>query len=124
MSGPNAPPQWWTAARSLLKKHGSLAVFLSHNVLSPTCPYISYLSGAGGLTWRSFTLAAVPGALVWTAVYVGLGYSFASQLGQVAEILRNFFGVLLASVVALGALLLLKRRWQAHSQSAQSDEMR
>jgi membrane protein DedA with SNARE-associated domain len=55
-------------SRSLLKKHGSLAVFLSHTVLSPTCPYISYLSGAGGLTWRSFTLAAVPGALVWTAV--------------------------------------------------------
>jgi membrane protein DedA with SNARE-associated domain len=55
-------------SRSLLKRHGSLAVFLSHTVLSPTCPYISYLSGAGGLTWRSFTLAAVPGALVWTAV--------------------------------------------------------
>ena len=101
-------------SRVLLQKRGALAVFLSHTILSPTCPYISYLCGAGGLAWRNFSIAALFGAIVWSAVYVGLGYVFAAQLEQVADILSNFFGVVLAGAVALCALILLKRRWDAH----------
>lgn len=100
-------------SRALLQRRGTLAVFLSHTIFSPTCPYISYLSGAGGLSWRNFTCAALPGAIVWTGAYVGLGYTFATQLEQVAELLSNFFGVVLAGAVALACLLLLKRRWAA-----------
>jgi membrane protein DedA with SNARE-associated domain len=98
-------------SEALLQRHGALAVFLSHTILSPTCPYISYLSGAGGLSWRVFSAVAIPGALVWSAGYVGLGYVFASQLDQVATLLSNFFGVVLALAIAIGALLLLKSRW-------------
>ena len=56
-----------------------------------------------------------PGALIWTATYVGLGYTFATQLEQVATILSNFFGVVLAGCVALAAIILLVRRWQNQS---------
>ena len=101
-------------SRTLLDRHGSLAVLLSHTLLSPTCPYVSYLSGAGGLSWKSFTCVAIPGALIWTAIYLGLGYTFASQLEQVAVILSNFFGVVLAGVVAGFSFLLLRRRWKNH----------
>jgi membrane protein DedA with SNARE-associated domain len=101
-------------SKELLQRRGAQAVLMSHTILSPTCPYISYLSGAGGLNWRSFTAAAIPGALIWTAMYVGLGYTFASQLDQVATILSNFFGVVLAGAVAAASVVLLLRRWQAH----------
>ncbi|MEO1550499.1 MAG: DedA family protein [Pseudomonadota bacterium] len=101
-------------SKTLLQRRGSLAVFISHTILSPTCPYISYLSGAGGLNWRRFTLAALPGALVWTAVYTGLGYTFAAQLEQVATILSNFSGVVLAGAASVVVVLLLRRRWHAH----------
>ena len=103
-----------TRSESLLHQRGAAAVFLSHTVLSPTCPYISYLSGAGGLSWRAFSAVAIPGALIWSVGYVGLGYVFASQLAQVATILSNFFGVVLAVALALGVLVLLKKRWDTH----------
>ena len=102
-------------SKNLLSRRGALAVLISHTILSPTCPYVSYLSGAGGLNWWSFTLSALPGALIWTATYVGLGYTFATQLEQVATILSNFFGVVLAGCVALAAIILLVRRWQNQS---------
>lgn len=102
-------------SKALLQRRGALAVLISHTILSPTCPYVSYLSGAGGLNWRRFTVAAIPGALIWTAMYVGLGYTFASQLEQVASILSNFFGVVLAGAVAVTSVVLLMRRWQAQA---------
>ncbi|WP_371171495.1 DedA family protein [Aliiroseovarius sp. 2305UL8-7] len=99
-------------SEALLQKHGALSVLMSHTIISPTCPYISYLSGAGGLPWRSFTGVAVMGALIWTLAYVGLGYVFATQLEQVATLLSNFFGVVLAVATAIGALLILRSRWK------------
>lgn len=99
-------------SEDLLGRRGALAVLISHTVASPTCPYISYLSGAGGLSWTHFTLAAVPGAMIWTAVYLGLGMTFATQLEQVIDILGNFFGVVLAGSLLVGLFLVLHHRWQ------------
>ena len=96
----------------LLARHGSLAVLLSHTVLSPICPYVCYLSGAGGLPWARFTVAAVPGALIWAAAYVGLGHMFASQLEEVAALLSQVLGAILAACAALACLTLLLRRWR------------
>jgi membrane-associated protein len=98
-------------SQTLLHKRGKAAVLLSHTVLSPTCPYVTCLSGAGGLSWRAFSLAAVPGAMIWSVGYTSLGYLFATQLEQVAEILGDFFGLILAVAMAFGALVLLKSRW-------------
>lgn len=103
-------------SKALLDAKGTSAVFLSHTILSPTCPYVSYLCGAGGMSWRNFTLAAVPGAVIWTGAYVGLGFVFASQLEQLAQILGNFFGVILAGCAALGAFVLINRRWDAQKK--------
>jgi membrane protein DedA with SNARE-associated domain len=105
-------------SEGLLKRHGALAVFISHTVLSPTCPYVTYLSGAGGLPWLRFTLVALVGAALWACAYVGLGYVFATQLEQVATIISNFFGVVLAICIAVGAIMLLRNRWNRMKQKA------
>jgi len=97
----------------LLQEKGSLAVLLSHTILSPTCPYISYLSGAGGLSWIRFTIAALLGACLWTIAYVALGYVFATQLEQVATAASQFFGVVLAMCAMAGLFMLLRRKWRA-----------
>ncbi|RJE78985.1 DedA family protein [Paracoccus sp. JM45] len=104
-------------SENLLQDRGTLAVLLSHTILSPTCPYISYLSGAGGLSHGRFSLAAIPGAAIWTLGYVGLGYVFATQLEQLAQITSQFFGVVLAATVAIGMFMLLRIRWKHESES-------
>ncbi|UWQ20139.1 DedA family protein [Jannaschia sp. W003] len=104
-------------SEALLDRHGAAAVFLRHTVLSPTCPYVSYLSGAGWLAWRRFTPVAVIGAALWALSYAGLGYAFASQLEQVATFLGNVLGFVLAAA-AVGALaLVLRARWRARDAS-------
>ena len=102
-----------TKSEAMLEARGQVAVLLSHTVLSPTCPYISYLCGAGGMKWASFSLMATFGAAIWVSVYVLLGYAFATQLTQVAEILSKFLGLLLALGVVVFCMLRLRRNWQA-----------
>lgn len=102
-------------SKDLLGRRGTVAVLLSHTVLSPTCPYVSYLCGAGGMTWRAFTATAVFGAGIWSAAYVGLGFVFATQLSQVAEILSDFLGIVMAGAVGMACFMLLRSRWRQAS---------
>jgi len=108
-----------TKSEDLLQTKGKAAVLLSHTVLSPTCPYVSYLCGAGSMNWFSFSLVAGVGAALWTAAYVGLGYAFADQLSQVSDILSDFFGFVIAACVLLASGYWLARQWKSRQRSPQ-----
>ena len=99
-------------SEDLLERKGRLAVLLSHTIISPTCPYVSYLCGAGGMSYFAFSGPAIIGAIIWTATYVGLGYTFADQLTQVSEILSNFFGFVIAGAAVAGSAIWLRRQWK------------
>ena len=87
-------------------------------MVSPTAPYVTYLSGAGGLSWHKFTVAAASGAAIWVGFYVGVGYLFAGQIESVIETLSNYVGLVLAAVVVLGCLVILRKRWKAFAAGA------
>jgi membrane-associated protein len=99
-------------AEAMLHRRGTLAVFLSRTIFSPLGPYMGYLSGALRLHWAGFTLAAVLGAACWCAGYSLLGYVFATQITQVASLIGNAIGVILASAVVVGLILYLYRSWK------------
>lgn len=101
-------------AEDMIARRGPQAVFLSRTVLSPLGPYMTYLSGAGGLSWRSYTLAALPGAALWTLAYAGLGYGLADSLAQSTELLWSGLGALAALAFGLGAALWLRRAARAY----------
>jgi len=103
-------------SEDLLARRGRVAVILSHTVLSPTCPYVSYLCGAGGMAWVRFTPAAAIGAAVWSGFYLVLGYAFATQIEQIATMIGNFFGVVMAGCAGLAALAWLRKSWENHQR--------
>ena len=89
-----------------------MAVFLSHTVLSPLGPYVTYLAGATGMRWSHFTIVASVGAALWTSAYVLLGFFAAGQLPTLNQVVIDF----LISGFAFGAflfgLILLTVRWR------------
>jgi membrane protein DedA with SNARE-associated domain len=99
------------SGEALIERRGQSAVFISHTILSPVAPYVTYISGAGNMPWGKFTIAAVPGAAVWATVYVLLGYAFASQLPQLNQMLGSFVGIVVAAAVILLSALWLRKRW-------------
>ena len=79
---------------------GGLGVFFSTWLVAPLGPWVNFAAGATGLPWRRFTIWDVLGETVWVTIYIGLGFSFASQIETVADILGNTVGLLAALVVA------------------------
>lgn len=104
-------------ASDLLTRRGTLAVFLSRTVFSPLGPYVSYSSGAVGLNWRLFSFAAVIGAACWAAFYALIGYSFAGQIAQIASLIGNATGIIMAAAVALGSAWWMWRSYRRHQQA-------
>lgn len=105
-------------AQLLLDRHGLLAVFLSRTVLSPLGPYLGYLSGFLGLSWLSFTLAAVVGAVCWCIGYSLLGYVFATQIAQIASLIGNVIGFLVGGCLVAAAVWYLWRSWRSEQAAA------
>lgn len=90
-------------ARRLIGKWGGLGVFFSRWLASPLGPYVNLLAPVGGLPWWKFTVWGVLGEVVWVAVYVGLGWAFASSFGLVADLASTVSGLIAALAVMLAA---------------------
>ena len=105
-------------AEELLERKGTMAVFLSRTILSPLGPYMGYLSGALGMRWVAFTLAAILGAACWSLGYSYLGYIFATQIAQVASLISNALGLILMLVAVAALVWYLLRSWRRERESA------
>lgn len=101
-------------AESLLARRGKVAVYLSRTILSPLGPYLGYLAGALGFGWVAYSGAAVLGAATWSATYAGLGYIYADQISQLAGLISNFGGIVIALTVAVLTGRWLWRSWTAY----------
>lgn len=90
-----------TRAVADLARRDLVAIFLSRWLFSPLGPYVNFAAGMTRLDWRRFTLAGIAGEAVWVGVYVGLGYAFAAQIGEIGAAMANLGGGLAAAAVAL-----------------------
>ena len=95
-------------ARALVDRRGGMGVFLSTWAVAPLGPWVNFIAGATGLSWRRFAIWDVLGETVWVTVYVGLGYAFMAQVATVAEIMGDVIGLLVALVLAIAAALWIR----------------
>ena len=101
-------------ATDLVTRRGGIAVFLTRWLFSPLGPYVNFIGGAMGLSWHRFTLGSLSGEAVWVSLYTGLGFLFAAQIVEVAQIATDLAGLLAAAAVAgvLGMQLFRNRHDQ------------
>nr|WP_321981750.1 DedA family protein [uncultured Cohaesibacter sp.] len=108
-------------AERLLEKRGVLAVFLSHTVISPVGPWVSYLCGAAQMKWLHFSVASLIGAACWVAAYGLLGYYFADRLAELAQLANDGIGFIAALAVAGGAAWWLWGSWRRYRERSQAE---
>ncbi|WP_077529784.1 DedA family protein [Vreelandella utahensis] len=101
-------------ARASVDQWGGMGVFLSRWLVSPLGPYVNFAAGAGRMRWARFSVWSAAGEAVWVALYVGLGYLFASSLTAVAEFAADVSGLIAGAVVAVGLGIWLRIMQKRH----------
>ncbi|MEZ5755290.1 MAG: DedA family protein [Paracoccaceae bacterium] len=83
------------------------AIFLSRWLVSALCPYVTFAAGAARINWAGFTLPAIAGECVWVSLYIGLGYTFSTDIEELGAVLGNLAAAIGAAVTAviLGRIL-------------------
>lgn len=102
-------------ARALLDRHGGWAVFLSRWLFSPLAPWMTLSAGAAGFPRLRFTMASLPGATIWVALYLGLGMIFGTNLQAASELASSALGLIAALTVAAGLIWWMIHNARKHS---------
>ena len=100
-------------SEAMLKRHGWLAIFLSHTIFSPTGPYVSYVSGAVKTNWLKFTAVAIPSSTLWTISYAMLGYFFAGELPQMSNLVASMLIVGVFTITSIAFVIWLVISWRS-----------
>jgi len=102
-----------------MARWGSSSVFFSRWLVTPLGSAINIASGVTGLAWPVFTIWSVLGEMLWVSIYIGLGYTFGSNIETLAGILGNLsMALAMLTVAALIGWQLMRalRKAQARSQ--------
>jgi len=100
------------AAEPRMAKWGATGVFFTRWLFTPLGPAVNIASGVTRFPWGIFTAWGVAGETLWVSIYIGLGYSFGSNIETLAGIFGNLTMALamLALAAFLGWRLLLAIR--------------
>lgn len=97
-------------AERVVDRWGGVGVFFSTWLFAPLGPWVNLAAGAAGLNWLRFTLWDVAGEAIWITFYLGLGYVFSDRISELADILGNSVGLLLAGLAAVVLGLQVRNR--------------
>ena len=104
-------------AQDLSDRWGGMGIFLSRWLFSPLGPYANFATGAARMNRLKFTLWGAAGELIWVALYVGLGFTFAAQIEAVASFASNISGLLAAGLATAIFAMWLRRAIQSEARS-------
>lgn len=76
-------------AQNFLKKYGKVAVFLTRFLISAMGPFVNAAAGITQYKLRDFSLFVILGDLLWTCLYLGLGYWFGDSWETIVPIVTE-----------------------------------
>lgn len=88
-------------ASNYTEEYGSYSVFLSRWLVSPIGPYLNYVVGMMGMSWRKFSIMSLAGEALWISLFMGLGFTFSRSIAALNDLLANaswFLGALIATL--------------------------
>lgn len=97
-------------AELYLEKRGKLAVFLTRFAVCAMSPLVNAVAGLSEYSFFQFISIAAAGDVIWTSIYVGLGYWFGDSWEEAASIVSKF-GQLITLVLALIVMIYIAKKW-------------
>jgi membrane protein DedA with SNARE-associated domain len=96
-------PARWARVQWLFEEWGLATVFMTRTFVSYLSSVASLLAGVSRFPLGQFIVVSTAGRAVWTAAYLGLGYSIGADLDAATGFLSNLTGLLLCAIVLVVA---------------------
>ncbi|MFA6043227.1 MAG: DedA family protein [Patescibacteria group bacterium] len=93
-------------AEKTFSKYGAVAIFFTRFIFATIAAPLNVLAGASDLPWRRYIVAEMGGQIVWTSLYVFLGYFFGKQVEQYIRVVDDA-NITILSLSALIIILLI-----------------
>ncbi|MHC1681506.1 MAG: DedA family protein [Clostridiaceae bacterium] len=95
-----------TKAQSYLDKYGKSSIFISRFLISAMGPFVNAAAGIACYNILTFILFVAFGELLWTCIYLGLGFWFGDSWESVIPIVTQV-GEVLTYITILGIVIYL-----------------
>jgi len=92
------------------RRYGRSALFLA--LIAPGIGQnMTLVAGIAKMPWRPFLFALFPGALIWIAEMLLLGYLFGQRQKELLSLLQSYAPLFFAALILLSSFLWLGRRY-------------
>jgi undecaprenyl-diphosphatase len=98
--------------RGFFTKHGGKSILIGR-FAGPVRSIISVVAGTVNMSLRKFLTFNITGAVIWSFIYVYLGYAFGSQLKTIEHIISRTGIVVALVVIAIATLVFHIRKRDA-----------
>lgn len=102
-------PERRARVERLFERWGALGVLLSRSLVSVLSSAVNLVAGAGRYRLGAFLAFGITGRMVWTSLYLGLGYVASGGLEPAADFLRSLTGLLVSLALLAGLGVALRR---------------
>ena len=80
--------------------------------------FTAIVAGISGVPYPKFALFAYPGAAIWVALFLWLGYFFGERWQHTSEVFHHYLLIAIAVLALLAAIIWLIRRLRVDPKKA------
>ena len=104
-------PEYVERAEHWFHRIGGLSLTVGYFILGVR-HFTALVAGMAGLRYRTFAAFAYPGAAIWVALFLTLGYAFGERWEHTSELVHRYTLIVTAAGAAIAAVVWLVRRWR------------
>jgi membrane-associated protein len=101
---------WRTAERNLHRR-GGVAIYFTRWLVTALAVPTNLVAGSGGYPFARFVFSDMAGEVTWLLLYGSLGYAFSDQWETISDLVSNFGGLLVGTLILIVGIVLLLRTY-------------
>lgn len=94
------------STESFMDRHGAMCVFLTRWLITPLGVPVNFIAGIHKYSFKKFLFWAIAGELLWSGLYIYLGYYFGANWQSIADYISKTPELLAAAIIGVGLIIL------------------
>ncbi len=94
------------STEAFMDRHGAMCVFLTRWLITPLGVPVNFIAGIHQYSFRKFLFWAIAGELLWSGLYIYLGYYFGANWQSIANYISKTPELLAAAIIGVSLIFI------------------